>query len=215
MGKETPTMTTIAAPIAQLLRSGALIRLSRSADDISVLAGANTRTAHPDKYRLPLAHFEQARALLDALAWHDSKRPVTLDVDAHRGAVQEAARLATDHEPISPAASNTLHELAFGNVSNLPVVVPLDPRRNIQMQRKVLVHLLFGGSDFEQYGQQQEHWSSEEVKQALGSPELVDDALVVLVDEGVAVVTGRGEPEEDFAASRCTWHLLALALLEV
>jgi hypothetical protein len=83
------------------------------------------------------------------------------------------------------------------------------------MQRKVLVHLLFGGSDFEQYGQQQKHWSSEEVKQALGSPELVDDALVVLVDEGVAVVMGRGEPDEDFAASRCTRHLLALALLEV
>jgi hypothetical protein len=206
---------TIAAPIAQLLRSGALIRLSRSADEISTLAGANTRTAHPDKYRLPLAHFEQARTLLDALAWYDTKRPVTLDVDAHRRAVQEAARLATDHEPISSAASDTLRELAVGNISDLPIVVPLDPRRNIQMQRKVLAHLLFGGSDFEKYGQQQEYWSSKEVKQALGSPALVDDALAVLVDEGVAVVTRRGEPEEDFAASRCTQHLLALALLEI
>jgi hypothetical protein len=216
MEKETSTMTTtIAAPIAQLLRSGALISLSRSADEISELASANTRTAQPDKYRLPLRDFEQARALLDALAWHDTERPVTLDTDAHRRAIQEAKRLATDHEPISPEARDTLRDLDFGDDSNLPVVVPLDPRSNIPMQRKVLVHLLFGGSDFEQYGQQQKHWSSEEVKQALGSPELVDDALVVLVDEGVAVVMGRGEPDEDFAASRCTRHLLALALLEV
>jgi hypothetical protein len=128
MKKETSTMsTTIAAPIAQLLRSGALISLSRSADDISALASAKARTTHPDKYRLPLRYFEQARALLDALAWHDTERPVTIDTGAHRRAIQEAARLAIDHEPISPEARDTLRELAYGNDSDLPTVVPSIP----------------------------------------------------------------------------------------
>jgi len=84
------------------------------------------------------------------------------------------------------------------------------PKRNVKMQRAVVLQVLFGESDFEQDG-----WSRDEIKEALGSPALVDDALTVLRDEGVVVIHDDGGGEDVIEVSRCVKHLVNICLLAV
>jgi hypothetical protein len=90
----------IPAGIAPLLRSGALMALSLAADDISTVAGGESRAADRDAYTVPLQRFDGARSLLDALGWQDdaaNEEPVCIDLAPHRVAVAEAAALAIEH----------------------------------------------------------------------------------------------------------------------
>jgi hypothetical protein len=204
------TTTTIPAPIARMLRSGAYMTLSLAADSMSVAVGSSERPtghAQADSPEPAPARLERVRALLDALGWQDSDATVTLEVEAdlepHRRALAEAMWLAGRRERLTgeqlgnmmqdPALARLLTDL---HAEGQALAVP-DPGT----ERLVVLQLLDGEHSFET------------LRETLDDidPDAIRAALANLHAAGVATASG----DSRFWASRCAQHMEALHMISV
>lgn len=80
--------TTIPAQIVSVVRSAVLTELGEAADQITEASIVYEKERHPENFTAPLARFDAARALLEAIGWSDVQR--VIDLGTHRPALVRA-----------------------------------------------------------------------------------------------------------------------------
>jgi hypothetical protein len=77
------------------LRNGLHSSIGDAVQDIAHVVDMPDREQHPERYREPLEHFDQVRALLDLIGWGETDPPVEVSVDLHehRRALTDALQI--------------------------------------------------------------------------------------------------------------------------
>lgn len=110
----TPKETvTVPADVVVDLRTALYAQIGVIAEVLDSLTLRPDRERHPRRYQQPLQDLDRIRLLLDAIGWHHTGRPVSVELDLYefgralRGALQMMLDEAIDHPACGNAPPST------------------------------------------------------------------------------------------------------------